>query len=222
MSDPADPASRGSELAVGFTCRQSVLCPNLEPGCASERATAPSSASHTTEPDCPTNPRWTRTPRPEPGRARCPSPTSVQIWTQVFICTDQCQQRLVMPAFPAHDRDQPLTGAAAEKAGPQRRGQFAFCRLTAGDLNAAGELADMHRAIAARLPADSELRGLALRVGGHWARLGGMRGRHLSAVPNSATARPTAHPPMARTTGAPGDRESVVSNCPPSASAPGS
>jgi hypothetical protein len=44
--------------------------------------------------------------------------------------------------------------------------------LSVEDLDAARELADHHRALAARLPADSQLRGLMLRCAGHWSRLG--------------------------------------------------
>ena len=58
----------------------------------------------------------------------------------------------------------------------------AFHRLTAADLDAAERLAEHHRELAAGLPADSELRGLALRAGGHWARLAGLPRRGLTQV----------------------------------------
>jgi hypothetical protein len=44
--------------------------------------------------------------------------------------------------------------------------------LSAGDLDAARELADFHRELAADLPPHSQVRGLVLRCAGHWSRLG--------------------------------------------------
>ena len=44
--------------------------------------------------------------------------------------------------------------------------------LGAEDLDAARELAEFHRMLAAELPAHSQLRGLMLRCAGHWSRLG--------------------------------------------------
>jgi hypothetical protein len=44
--------------------------------------------------------------------------------------------------------------------------------LSAEDLDAARELAEFHRMLAAELPPHSQLRGLMLRCGGHWSRLG--------------------------------------------------
>ncbi len=44
--------------------------------------------------------------------------------------------------------------------------------LSAQDLDAARELAEFHRALAAELPAQSQLRGLMVRCAGHWSRLG--------------------------------------------------
>lgn len=44
--------------------------------------------------------------------------------------------------------------------------------LTPADLNAARELAEYHRMLAADLPGDSRVRGLLLRCAGHWSRLG--------------------------------------------------
>jgi hypothetical protein len=44
--------------------------------------------------------------------------------------------------------------------------------LSAEDLDAARELADLHRELAAELPPHSQLRGLMLRCAGHWSRLG--------------------------------------------------
>jgi hypothetical protein len=44
--------------------------------------------------------------------------------------------------------------------------------LSTEDLDAARELAEFHRMLAAELPPHSQLRGLMLRCGGHWSRLG--------------------------------------------------
>jgi hypothetical protein len=44
--------------------------------------------------------------------------------------------------------------------------------LTPIDLDAARELAALHRSVACALPPDSRLRGLVLRCAGHWSRLG--------------------------------------------------
>jgi hypothetical protein len=44
---------------------------------------------------------------------------------------------------------------------------------TLSDTEAARQLADFHRDIAAELPVDSRMRAAALRCGGHWARLAG-------------------------------------------------
>jgi len=44
--------------------------------------------------------------------------------------------------------------------------------LGSGDLDAARELAEFHRMLAADLPPDSRIRGLLLRCAGHWSRLG--------------------------------------------------
>ncbi len=47
-------------------------------------------------------------------------------------------------------------------------------RLSTADAEAARELAESHREIAARLAPGSRLRGLMLRAGGHWSRLAGL------------------------------------------------
>jgi hypothetical protein len=44
--------------------------------------------------------------------------------------------------------------------------------LTATDLDAARELAELHHLLAAELAPQSQLRGLMLRCAGHWSRLG--------------------------------------------------
>jgi hypothetical protein len=44
--------------------------------------------------------------------------------------------------------------------------------LSAADLDAARELAEFHRLLAADLAPRSQLRGLVLRCAGHWSRLG--------------------------------------------------
>lgn len=54
--------------------------------------------------------------------------------------------------------------------------------LTAEDLDAARELAAFHRLLAADLPPRSRLRGLVLRCGGHWSRLGAIPRNGLAEV----------------------------------------
>lgn len=44
--------------------------------------------------------------------------------------------------------------------------------LSDADLDAARDLAEFHRILAAALTNDSRLRGLVLRCAGHWSRLG--------------------------------------------------
>jgi hypothetical protein len=44
--------------------------------------------------------------------------------------------------------------------------------FSAEDLDAARELGDLHRELAAELPPHSQVRGLILRCGSHWSRLG--------------------------------------------------
>jgi hypothetical protein len=44
--------------------------------------------------------------------------------------------------------------------------------LTEADLDAAKQLAEFHRMLAAELAPHSQIRGLVLRCGGHWSRLG--------------------------------------------------
>jgi hypothetical protein len=44
--------------------------------------------------------------------------------------------------------------------------------LSDADLDAARDLAEFHRMLAAALTNDSRLRGLVLRCAGHWSRLG--------------------------------------------------
>jgi hypothetical protein len=45
-------------------------------------------------------------------------------------------------------------------------------KLEAADLEAARQLAEFHRMLAAELPPHSQIRGLVLRCAGHWSRLG--------------------------------------------------
>jgi hypothetical protein len=54
--------------------------------------------------------------------------------------------------------------------------------LTGADLDAARELAEFHRLLAADLAADSQLRGLVLRCAGHWSRLGAIPRNGLTEV----------------------------------------
>ena len=57
--------------------------------------------------------------------------------------------------------------------GPDRTDQGRDDRaLTSTDLDAARELAEYHRMVAAELPPSSRMRGLVLRCAGHWSRLG--------------------------------------------------
>jgi hypothetical protein len=77
-------------------------------------------------------------------------------------------------------RDQPLPSEADRDRAEQR--PRAFGKLSTKDLDAAERLASFHRELVAQLPADSELRGLALRAGGHWARLAGLPRRDLRQV----------------------------------------
>jgi hypothetical protein len=55
-----------------------------------------------------------------------------------------------------------------QDSGPQPRDP----RFTATDLEAAKQLAEFHRLLAADLAPSSQLRGLMLRCAGHWSRLG--------------------------------------------------
>jgi hypothetical protein len=54
--------------------------------------------------------------------------------------------------------------------------------LTAADLDAARELAEFHRLLAADLAPHSQLRGLVLRCAGHWSRLGAIPHNGLAEV----------------------------------------
>jgi len=55
--------------------------------------------------------------------------------------------------------------------------------LSAADLDAARELAEFHRLLAADLPPHSRVRGLMLRCGGHWSRLGAIPRNGLLGLP---------------------------------------
>ena len=67
-------------------------------------------------------------------------------------------------------------GAEQSRQGPVDPG------LTPIDLDAARELAEFHRLLAAELPPDSQVRGLVLRCAGHWSRLGAIPRNGLSRV----------------------------------------
>jgi hypothetical protein len=54
--------------------------------------------------------------------------------------------------------------------------------LTTEDLDAARELAEFHRLLAADLPPQSQLRGLVLRCASHWSRLGAIPRNGLAEV----------------------------------------
>ena len=57
--------------------------------------------------------------------------------------------------------------------------------LTAADLDAARELAELHHLLAADLAPHSRLRGLVLRCAGHWSRLGAIPRNGLAEVESS-------------------------------------
>ena len=61
-------------------------------------------------------------------------------------------------------------------------GQESHPGLTAEDLDAARELAEFHRLLAADLAPRSHLRGLVLRCAGHWSRLGAIPRNGLAEV----------------------------------------
>jgi hypothetical protein len=61
-----------------------------------------------------------------------------------------------------------------EEAATGGAGLLEDSRLSTADAEAARELAESHREIAARLAPGSRLRGLMLRAGGHWSRLAGL------------------------------------------------
>jgi hypothetical protein len=67
-------------------------------------------------------------------------------------------------------------GSTTSDEAPDRLG------LSAADLDAARELAEFHRMLAADLPPQSQLRGLLLRCGGHWSRLGAIPRNGLAKV----------------------------------------
>jgi hypothetical protein len=69
----------------------------------------------------------------------------------------------------------PGDGSPSSDEAPGRLG------LSVADLDAARELAEFHRMLAADLPPRSQLRGLLLRCAGHWSRLG--------AIPRNGLAR---------------------------------
>jgi hypothetical protein len=54
--------------------------------------------------------------------------------------------------------------------------------LTSAELDAARELAEFHRLLAAELAPRSQLRGLVLRCAGHWSRLGAIPRNGLAEV----------------------------------------
>jgi hypothetical protein len=64
----------------------------------------------------------------------------------------------------------------ARTDGPQKTA------LTSTDLDAARELAEFHRLLAAELAPRSQLRGLVLRCAGHWSRLGAIPRNGLAEV----------------------------------------
>jgi hypothetical protein len=55
-------------------------------------------------------------------------------------------------------------------------------KLEAADLDAARQLAEFHRLLAAELTPHSQIRGLVLRCAGHWSRLGAIPRNGLTEV----------------------------------------
>ena len=55
-------------------------------------------------------------------------------------------------------------------------------RLADADLDAARQLAEFHRMLAAELAPHSQIRGLVLRCAGHWSRLGAIPRNGLAEV----------------------------------------
>jgi hypothetical protein len=70
----------------------------------------------------------------------------------------------------------PGDGSHSSDEAPDRLG------LSVADLDAARELAEFHRMLAADLPPQSQLRGLLLRCAGHWSRLGAIPRNGLAGV----------------------------------------
>jgi hypothetical protein len=54
--------------------------------------------------------------------------------------------------------------------------------LSGADLDAARQLAELHRMLAAELAPHSQIRGLVLRCAGHWSRLGAIPRNGLAEV----------------------------------------
>jgi hypothetical protein len=73
----------------------------------------------------------------------------------------------------------PSDDAPAAGSGPADPG------LDSKELDAARDLAEYHRLLAADLPPSSQLRGLVLRCAGHWTRLGALPRNGLSGVERS-------------------------------------
>jgi hypothetical protein len=71
----------------------------------------------------------------------------------------------------SHHADEP-----ASDEGPEELG------LADADLDAAAQLAEFHRMLAAELTPHSQIRGLVLRCAGHWSRLGAIPRNGLAEV----------------------------------------
>jgi hypothetical protein len=78
-------------------------------------------------------------------------------------------------------RDMRLVSHPHEGAEPDHR-RPADPGLSANDLDAARDLAEFHRNLAAELPPHSQVRGLVLRCAGHWSRLGAIPRNGLTGV----------------------------------------
>ena len=77
-----------------------------------------------------------------------------------------------------------LAPPSGEGTQPDRRGSV-DPGLSPIDLDAARELAEFHRLLAAELPPDSRVRGLVLRCASHWSRLGAIPRNGLAGVGHS-------------------------------------
>jgi hypothetical protein len=78
-------------------------------------------------------------------------------------------------------RDMRLVSHSADGLGLDGKGPL-DPGLSSTDLDAARELGEFHRLLAAELPAHSQVRGLVLRCGGHWSRLGAVPRNGLAGV----------------------------------------
>lgn len=86
-----------------------------------------------------------------------------------------------MEAMEEGARDMRLVSHPGDGPVPNERGPV-DPSLAPGDLDAARELAEYHRMLAADLPPDSRVRGLVLRCASHWSRLGAIPRNGLAGI----------------------------------------